>query len=206
MIIVSESHLHLVLISKERFLSGSSRKHLSSKKQKFKMKESLREEKGQTMQEILFSGSSLNHVKTLRSLLSYINTIVAAPSSSNVKIVPEDSIKPQRYDENGSPITSGTIAELRMRDLRLLDNLYNPDEIHSIIVRKNCVVLSLDPFRAVITSDRIIVVTPSHPMAEHNMDKILKIFQENFYGTPYLLRVVTNDSHRTVVLMNCYTS
>jgi hypothetical protein len=131
---------------------------------------------------------------------------VSAPSSSNVKIVPEDSIKPQRYDENGSPITSGTIAELRMRDLRLLDNLFNSDEIHSIIVRKNCVVLSLDPFRAVITADRIIVVTPSHPMAEHNMDKILKIFQKNFHGTPYLLRVDTNDSRRIVVLTNCYTS
>jgi hypothetical protein len=161
------------------------------------MKELLREEKGQTMKEILFSGSSLNHVKSLRSLLAYVKTVVSAP---NVNVVPVDSTKPQRYDENGSPITSGTVAELRMRDLRLLDNLFTPDEIHSILVRKNCVVLSLDPFRAVITADRIIVVTPSHPMAEHNMDEILKIFQQNFYGTQYLFHVVSKDSRCTVVL------
>ncbi len=147
------------------------------------MRESIREEKGQTMKEILFSGRSVHHVKTFRSLLGYIEVVVSASSSGNVDVIPVDSIKPLRYDENGSPIASGTVAELRMRDLRLLDYLFNPDEIHSILVRKNCVVLSLDPFRAVITADRIIVVTPSQPTAEDNMDQILKIFQKNFYGT-----------------------
>jgi hypothetical protein len=150
------------------------------------MKELFREEKGQTMKEILFSGSSLHHVKTLRSLLVYVKTVVSAPSSGDANVVPVDSIKSQRYDENGSPLTSGIVTELRMRDLRLLDNVFNPDGIHSILVRKNCVVLSLDPFRAVITADRIIIVTPSHPMAEHNMDQILNMFQKNFYGTPLL--------------------
>lgn len=151
------------------------------------MKESLREEKGQTMKEILFSGNSFDHVKTLRSLLGHIQTAVSAPSSGSVDVIPLDCVKAQRYDENGSPITSGTAAELRMRDLRLLDDLFSPDETHSILVRKHSVVLSLDPFRAVITADRIIVVTPSHPMAEHNMDQILKLFQKNFNGTPFLL-------------------
>lgn len=153
------------------------------------MRDTFREEKGQTIEEILFSGRSCKYVKTFRSLLNYVTTIVSESSSGDV--IPADNLKSQRanctHDENDICNTTGTVGELRMRDLRLLDYHFNPDEIHTIIVRKNCVVLSLDPFRAVITSDRIIIVTPSQVSAEHNMDQILKIFQKNFYGTRYYM-------------------
>jgi hypothetical protein len=43
---------------------------------------------------------------------------------------------------------------LRLRDLRVLDFHFNPSDDQSIVVRKHAVLFNVDPFRAVVMSDR----------------------------------------------------
>ena len=71
---------------------------------------------------------------------------------------------------------------LRIRDLRLLDVNFYPADVYSIIVKKHAVVLSLDPFKAVVMADRLIVIIPQEHTAEENMDVILKMFESRFKG------------------------
>jgi hypothetical protein len=68
------------------------------------------------------------------------------------------------------------VLDLRLRDLRMLDSHFNSNSDHSIVVRKHVVLLCLDPFRAVVMADRLIIIIPPDIQANQNMDLILKMF------------------------------
>jgi magnesium transporter len=53
---------------------------------------------------------------------------------------------------------------IRLRDMRLLDYNTNPNSSFSIVVRRHSVLISLDPIRAVVMADRVVLMVPSGGM------------------------------------------
>lgn len=88
-----------------------------------------------------------------------------------------------KYDGSCCAALSGSNTTIKQRyspiqykDLRRLDFTYTPIEDEpTILVRKDAVIISLDPIRAVITSDTIILFLPNSssdhliysPIADH---------------------------------------
>jgi hypothetical protein len=58
----------------------------------------------------------------------------------------------------------------------MLDSHFNSNSEHSIVVRKHVVLMCLDPFRAIIMADRLIIIIRPDIQANQNMDLILKMF------------------------------
>jgi len=53
---------------------------------------------------------------------------------------------------------------IRLRDMRLLDYNTNPNSSFSIVVRRHAVLISLDPIRAVVMADKVVLMVPSGGM------------------------------------------
>jgi hypothetical protein len=143
----------------------------------------IRDEAAQPMVEISSSGSSRYVGRSARSLMVHINSIA---NNSMENIVRRDD-RLQAYstktlnpkNDEDSVIAA---ANLRVRDLRQLYNPVNPNEAYKISVRNKCVVVSLDPFRAVVMADRFIVLLPANNEDHDNMSHILEIFVNTFKG------------------------
>lgn len=57
--------------------------------------------------------------------------------------------------------SSGVLAgQLQYRDLRRLEYEFTPQEDPTVLVRRHAVLVSLDPLRAVILADRLILIVP----------------------------------------------
>jgi hypothetical protein len=142
-----------------------------------------RDEAVQPMVEILSSGSSRDVGKSARSLMVYIKSIAINQIESVVRrddrlqAYSTKTINPKNNED--SVIAA---ANLRIRDLRQLYNPVNPNEAYKISVRNKCVVISLDPFRAVVMADRLIVLLPANHEDHDNMSHILEIFVNTFKG------------------------
>lgn len=147
----------------------------------------IKDETGQHMVEILSSGSSSAISKPIRSIHQYINSLIEKISVGLVVCDDAPSKSVAHLSGGNSASTSTTSKDLHFRDLRLLYTPLNPNETHTILVRSHCVLVSLDPFQAVIMADRIIVVLPTNYDANENMCQILRMFENNFRGTCNML-------------------
>ena len=134
------------------------------------------------MREVLQTGSCSTFGKSLRALLGYINDIRLRPLNADSG---EESLQANNHALkclNKNYSEESCALDLRIRDLRLLDVNFHPSNVYSILVRKNSVLLSLDPFKAIVMSDRIIIVVSPQRKTEENMDHILRIFENHFKG------------------------
>ena len=52
------------------------------------------------------------------------------------------------------------VSEVNLRDLRRLDFLFNPNEEKSVLIRRHAVLIAMDPLRAVIMADRLLLIVP----------------------------------------------
>ena len=146
----------------------------------------MKDETGQHMVEILSSGSSSAISKPIRLIHQYINSLMERISVGLIACDDTDQLplkSPARLSGGNSASTSTTSKDLHFRDLRLLYTPLNPNETHTILVRKHCVLVSLDPFQAIIMADRIIVVLPTNNEANENLSQILRMFENSFRGT-----------------------
>ena len=139
-----------------------------------------RDEAVQPMVEILSSGSSRDVGRSARSLMVHIKSIAINHIDSVVRR--DDRL--QAYSKNNEDSVIAA-ANLRIRDLRQLYNPVNPSEAYKISVRNKCVVISLDPFRAVVMADRLIVLLPANHEDHDNMSHILEIFVNTFKGNKF---------------------
>ncbi len=63
--------------------------------------------------------------------------------------------------ENGSDeVSFSAVSELRLRDLRRLDYQFNPNEEKSVLIRRHAVLFAMDPMRAVVMTNRLILIVP----------------------------------------------
>ncbi len=68
------------------------------------------------------------------------------------------------YDMTGLGVDDSAfsaVSELRLRDLRRLDYQFNPNEEKSVLIRRHAVLFAMDPMRAVVMTNRLILIVPS---------------------------------------------
>ena len=68
--------------------------------------------------------------------------------------------KEESKQTDGSKMHGVGAIRVRMMDLRLLDHNITPVGSFSIVVRRHAVLIALDPIRAVVTSDTVVLMTP----------------------------------------------
>jgi len=69
------------------------------------------------------------------------------------------------------------INNLRLRDLRRLDFKFNPSEEKSVLIRRHTVLMAMDPLRAVIMADRLILIVPD------GADSLISVLDQHMKGT-----------------------
>jgi hypothetical protein len=95
-------------------------------------------------------------------------------SRSTYSPVPESSTDDQ-------PANFSAVSELRLRDLRRLDYQFNPNEEKSVLIRRHAVLFAMDPMRAVVMTNRLILIVPS------GADSLISILDKYMKGvTPFL--------------------
>ena len=119
------------------------------------------------MKEIMEEGEVHSLDCSLRKLLCFVNMLGDAIDD---KVVPSPSPSlSHRAPRVRSAITAkpsdihneATVIGLRVRDLRRLDFSFHPSQQeHSVWVRKHCVLLILDPIRAVVMASRVVIIVP----------------------------------------------
>lgn len=109
--------------------------------------------------EVTSTGASEMKCITLRDLLSYVINHADGKSSST-----------SHTDGEGK---RDMVSNLQQRDLRRLDFAHNVCEEPILIVRKHAVLIALDPLRAIIMSDRIILIVPD------GADTLIQLLQEH---------------------------
>lgn len=104
------------------------------------------------IQEVFRSGESgYRNALTLRGLLEYIHEQVNALENATTR---ENSTKASTLTRR-----SGT-RELRLQDLRHIQDQFSIHEEPTLIIRRHSVVLSLNPIRAIVTCEKLIVIVP----------------------------------------------
>ena len=104
------------------------------------------------MYEMASDGSSEYTSRTLRDLLNYVN--------SEAKTIDFGSREEAHEVEGQDIIEHSAVSELRLRDLRRLDYQFNPNEEKSVLVRRHAVLFAMDPLRAVVMANRLILIVP----------------------------------------------
>ena len=165
-----------------------------------------RDENFLSMRIIESSGSSSTVGKSSRALLGYVRTAALEPASciyEKATIASQNSLREVSHDMTNDNDTTAVrmMQDLSFRDLRVLDHHFDGDDIHSIIVRKGCILITSDPFRAVIMADRLIVILPSNVKACDNMNDILAMFESCFTGEQLQFLVTPS-----VPLSRCFCS
>jgi hypothetical protein len=111
------------------------------------------------MREILSSGEVSYPQTTLRKLLVTVNAIAnAIDRKLHLPISVNKTNESSREKKNHE--SSSAAIPLRIRDLRHLDFLFSTSEEPSIWVRKHAVLISIDPIRAVVMADRVVIIIP----------------------------------------------
>ena len=140
-----------------------------------------RDEAVQPMVKILSSGSSRYVGRSTRSLSVYINSIANNPIESIFRR--DDRL--QAYPTKTLNSKNEKDSAVATANLRQLYNPISPNEAYKISVRNKCVVVSLDPFRAVVMADRFIVLLPPNDEDHENMSHILKMSVNTFKGNNF---------------------
>ena len=104
------------------------------------------------------NGTSRYSSVTLRDLLGYTQHEI------NLRDLPL----------NNSDETSA-VADIKYRDIRRLESILTAHEEPAILVRRHCALMLLDPIRAIVLSDRMIVVVPDG--ADSMISILLNILQ-----------------------------
>lgn len=130
------------------------------------------------MLEISQRGDKEHKYLTLRDLLIYINKIANKynmKSTSNARLSPlvEDD---KSVNSNSVPSEGARLQLIQHRDLRRLEYQFNPLGEPIVLVRRHAVIVSLDPLRAVIMADRMMLIIPSEGF-EHVLDLLYKIME-----------------------------
>lgn len=127
--------------------------------------------------EIIVTGGSHVFSYTHRSLFTYIEKVVQDIDSGVVST-----------EDHG-------ITPLNQRDLRRLDPDYTLNQQTSLIIRRHAIIFAIDPIRAVILSDRILIALPkgASPMTDEQ-DNIWKVVRDQIAGTvETLLAMLFNE-------------
>lgn len=89
----------------------------------------------------------------------------------------------------GEGVTTSAVTELRLRDLRRLDFHFNPNEEKTIIIRRHAVLFAMDPMRAVVMADRLVLIVPP------GADSLLTILDKHMKGEETQpINIVTHNS------------
>ncbi len=80
-------------------------------------------------------------------------------------------------NHNGHHSVYNTGSELSLRDLHRLDYLFNLNEEKSLLVRRHAVLFAMDPVRAVVMSNRLLILAP-----EDN-DPLIDLIDQYMKGT-----------------------
>ena len=86
-----------------------------------------------------------------------------------------------RYTDTDTSTRDGCgvgAIRMRIRDLRILDFSINPNSAYSIVVRRHAVLISLDPIRAVVMANQVIIMLP--PGGMDNIIGILGGFMDSW--------------------------
>jgi hypothetical protein len=70
---------------------------------------------------------------------------------------------------------------LRLRDLRRLDTVSNPNEEKSILIRRHAIIFAMDPIRAVVMAKRVILIVPD------GADSLISILDQYMKGILLIL-------------------
>jgi hypothetical protein len=68
------------------------------------------------------------------------------------------------------------IREIHLHDLRHLEHQFNPHEEPTILIRRHAILISLNPLRAVITADKLMLIVPN------GADSLLYMLHEHMHG------------------------
>jgi hypothetical protein len=77
---------------------------------------------------------------------------------------------------NSESGTSRSIREIQFHDLRHLENQFHTHEEPTVIVRRHAVLISLNPLRAIVTADRLILIVPD------GADSLLYMLHDYMHG------------------------
>lgn len=109
---------------------------------------------------------SLTRAKEQKIIAKMANTSYV--QDNTFKIDDDEDLMPS-YDYQGDECSSKlsqdeptpcAVTELRLRDLRRLDYQFNPGEENAILIRRHAVLVAMDPLRAVVMSDRLVLIVP----------------------------------------------
>jgi hypothetical protein len=68
------------------------------------------------------------------------------------------------------------VTEIQYHDLRFLENQFQHILVPTVIVRKHAVLMSLNPLRAIVTADRLILIVPD------GADSLLYMLHDFMHG------------------------
>jgi len=68
------------------------------------------------------------------------------------------------------------IREIQYHDLRHLEHQFNPHEEPTVLLRRHAVLMSLNPLRAVITADKLVLIVPN------GADSLLYLLHEHMHA------------------------
>ena len=140
---------------------------------------------------------------TLKELLSYVNyeahhldagastitteisKVVKSGFSSFFGSAPPEVHKPEPPKEVNPHVPTphphhmvyNTGSELSLRDLHRLDYLFNLNEEKSLLVRRHSVLFAMDPVRAIVMANRLLILAPSED------DPLIEIIANYMKGT-----------------------
>ena len=97
---------------------------------------------------------------------------------------PSPSIKPIKLqrDKSSSSVNAMDqtshrhIREIQYHDLRHLEHQFNPHEEPTVLLRRHAVLMSLNPLRAVITADKLVLIVPN------GADSLLYLLHEHMHA------------------------
>lgn len=92
---------------------------------------------------------------------SFVQNVSNGPPPAGVKISRVTCSPLPEFSSDDQPANFSAVSELRLRDLRRLDYQFNPNEEKSVLIRRHAVLFAMDPMRAVVMTNRLILIVPS---------------------------------------------
>lgn len=80
------------------------------------------------------------------------------------------------HQQNNSVDNRKNVCEIQYHDLRYLENQFHTHEEPTVLVRKHAVLISLNPLRAIVTADRMILIVPD------GADSLLYLLHDYMHG------------------------
>ena len=115
-----------------------------------------------TMQEFEDTGDTVYRTQSLRQLADNIALITGQWDVAG-QAKTTDRLNRSNVSV-GSSIKSHSgvgAIRIRIRDLRILDYNINPSDVFSVVVRRHAVLISLDPIRAIVMANKVVLMVPS---------------------------------------------